>query len=200
MNLRAPKQRRPTELALMMCAGLPLAAENSSSPAAGNVEPTSSPFPEEPAVALAAVYGPVMRSGASEAAPLERPFRAPTLSVLDPLSFAWVRIGDGQNGEDRFPFTHCLVQMPASFPPDMDTKDPTVLVQMSWWKPENAAKGGYGGKWVVWLNGKSQWVAPVRRGTIEFTDVQVWPSSISTGPLGGRWVKVQKKSLVLPEP
>ena len=55
----------------------------SSSPAADNVEPTSSPLPEEPALALAAVYGPIMRSSASEGAPLERPFRAPTLSVLD---------------------------------------------------------------------------------------------------------------------
>jgi hypothetical protein len=124
--------------------------------------------------------------------------------VLNPLSFAWVRVvddGDAQSGggEASFPFSHCLVQMPVSFPVSMETKDPTAMIQMSWWKPEDPEKG-VSGKWVVWFKGKSQWVAQERRGVVEFTDVQVWGSSVLEGPLRSRWARVQAKSArVLPD-
>jgi hypothetical protein len=159
--------------------------------------------------AAAAVYAPIMRSGASEAAPLVRAHKAPALTELVPLSFAWVRVDGGAAGdaagasgggsdEEPFPLQYCLVQMPRSFPAGFDTKDPTARVRMSWWKPEKADKG-YEGRWRVWFKGQGQWAEPERRGAIGFTDVQVWASSVAVGPLRNRWVRVAAPSLkVLP--
>lgn len=54
-----------------------------------------------------------MRSGSNEAAPLHRSDLAPTLTVLKPLSFTWVRIVGGEvfggGGETPFSFSHCQV-------------------------------------------------------------------------------------------
>ena len=145
--------------------------------------------------AVTAPYGPTMRSGAGEAAPLRRVVREiPVLSPLLAASFVLVKIESEDHGGAEFPLGLCVVQLPATFPVGFNSQDPAAVIKVKWWRPQKA-DGGYSAKWVLWLNGSRIWESNVQRGSIALTGLVLWAgSNDASKPIRGRWLKLTAAS------
>ena len=123
----------------------------------------------------------------------EEPLLPATMSVIEVGSVVLVRVSSDTEDE-KFPLPLCVCEVSKI---EGDSTLPRARVTLLWWRPGDEKNPDYSCKWVPWLKGSRQWSTEDYRGIVAVAGVQVKASSVRSGKLSHRHIRLTAASIFL---